>query len=238
VVGLTKQFRAGGASITAVAGLSLTLAPGSSTAVTGASGSGKSTLLHLIGAIERADEGSIVVDGTDVTQSSRRELTAYRRSVGFVFQRYHLLPALTALDNVVAPVLPYRVGYDKVARARGLLDAVGLADRARSLPSQLSGGQQQRVAIARALMGRPRLLLADEPTGSLDSRTGVEIVELLMRLQAEHGMTVLVATHEHHIAARCGRMIRLRDGAVVDDVDLSSGQPAQSTLDRAIGLRF
>lgn len=236
VAGVVKRFQAGGTEVVAVNQVDLEVAPGSMTAVTGPSGSGKSTLLHLLGAIERADAGTITVDGSELTARTRRGLTAYRRGVGFVFQRYHLLPALTALDNVLAPVLPYRVGYDRAARARELLAAVGLADRERSLPSQLSGGQQQRVAIARALVAHPNLLLADEPTGNLDSRTGDGILDLLVALQRVHGMTVLVATHAQEVAARCHRMVRLRDGAVVEDMDLTSGEPPETTLSRVGGL--
>src|SRR5690606_4214116 len=135
---------AGSTSISAVDDLSLTCGPGTMTAITGPSGSGKSTLLHLIGAIEQADSGAILIDGEDITLMRRSRLEAYRRTVGFVFQRYHLLPALTALDNVLAPLVPYRVPFDKVARARELLDAVGLGGRENALPGELSGGQQQR----------------------------------------------------------------------------------------------
>jgi putative ABC transport system ATP-binding protein len=237
IAGLAKAFRAGSGLITAVDGVDLTVEPGASLAITGASGSGKSTLLHLVGAIEGADAGTVTVDGREVTALRRGALAAYRRTLGFVFQRYHLLPALSALDNVVAPVLPHKVGFDKTARARELLDAVGLAGRERSRPAELSGGQQQRVAIARALVGHPRLLLADEPTGNLDSQTGGEILDLLVRLRAEFGMTVLVATHEHHVAARCDRLIRLRDGRIVSDVDLSGGESPETTLGRVTGLR-
>jgi putative ABC transport system ATP-binding protein len=238
VADLSKTFTAGGSAVKAVDGISLEFGAGTMTAVTGPSGSGKSTLLHLIGAIEHTDAGTIRVDDVELTQLKRAKLTAYRRGVGFVFQRYHLLPTLTALDNVLAPVLPYRVDFDKTARAREMLAAVGLAERERSLPSQLSGGQQQRVAIARALVALPRLLLADEPTGNLDSKTGVEILDLLARLQKEYGMTVLIATHEQHVAARSDRLIRLRDGRVVDDLDLTDGEPAEATLHRATGLRL
>jgi putative ABC transport system ATP-binding protein len=238
VADLSKTFTAGGSAVKAVDGISLEFGAGTMTAVTGPSGSGKSTLLHLIGAIEHTDAGTIRVDDIELTQLKRAKLTAYRRGVGFVFQRYHLLPTLTALDNVLAPVLPYRVDFDKTARAREMLAAVGLAERERSLPSQLSGGQQQRVAIARALVALPRLLLADEPTGNLDSKTGVEILDLLARLRKEYGMTVLIATHEQHVAARSDRLIRLRDGRVVDDLDLTDGEPAEATLHRATGLRL
>ncbi|MET7397702.1 ABC transporter ATP-binding protein [Dactylosporangium sp. NPDC005572] len=234
ITGLTKRF----GSIAAADDVTLEIAPGSLTAVTGPSGSGKSTLLHLVGAIEAADGGTVVVDGVEVTALRRRRLSEYRRTVGFVFQRYHLLPALTALDNVVAPVLPFRVGFDKRQRARELLDAVGLADRERALPSQLSGGQQQRVAIARALIGAPRLLLADEPTGNLDSATGAQILDLLLDLREERGMTVLLATHEQQIAARCDRLLRLADGRVTDDLDLTAGESPESTLARATQLRL
>lgn len=223
-----------GQQITAANHLHLTLEPGSVVAVSGPSGSGKSTLLHLIGAIDRPDAGTIDVDETPVTTLRARHLAQYRRSVGFVFQRYHLLPALTALDNVLAPVLPYHTDYDKRARALELLAAVGLHGRDTSLPSRLSGGQQQRVAIARALINTPRLLLADEPTGNLDSATGHEILQLLLTLRKRHGMTILLATHDPVVAAHADRLLRMRDGALVDDIDLTGQQPADIT--RLTGL--
>lgn len=234
---LRRAFRAGGTEILAADDLNLHVSAGSMVAVTGPSGSGKSTLLHLIGAIERPDAGTITVDDIEVTALRRGKLAEYRRSIGFVFQRYHLLPALTALDNVVAPVLPYKVDFRKADRARELLAAVGLAGRENALPSQLSGGQQQRVAIARALIGRPRLLLADEPTGNLDSKTGAEILDLIGELREAYGMTVLIATHEQHVAARADRVLRLRDGAIIEDLDLRDGHPAADTLARVDQLR-
>ncbi|MDO3703198.1 ABC transporter ATP-binding protein [Micromonospora sp. C28SCA-DRY-2] len=215
VTGLVKRFRSGDATIVGADRISLAVPAGATVAVTGPSGSGKSTLLHLIGAIERADEGRIDVDDVEVTGLSGRRLARYRRGVGFVFQRFHLLPALSAVDNVLAPLLPYRTSFDKVERARSLLAEVGLAGRERAQPAQLSGGQQQRVAIARALVGRPRLLLADEPTGNLDSATGEEIINLLWRLRDEHGMTLLMATHEAALADRCDRTVRIHDGRIV-----------------------
>ena len=236
VTGLTKSFRSGAGSIVAIDDLTLEIAPGSVVALTGPSGSGKSTLLHLVGAIETPDTGTISVGGAAISALRRARLAEYRRTVGFVFQRYHLLPALTALDNVLAPVLPYRVPYDKRARARAVLDAVGLADRAGALPAHLSGGEQQRVAIARALIGHPTLLLADEPTGNLDSTTGESILDLLLTLREERGMTILIATHERAIAARCDRMLRLRDGHLIDDLDLTQGHPADLTLARINSL--
>jgi putative ABC transport system ATP-binding protein len=215
VTDLSRRFRTAAGEVAAVDGVSLTMAAGSVTALTGASGSGKSTLLHLIGAIERADSGTIEVGGRTITSCSRQELSEYRRRVGFVFQRFHLLSAATALDNVIAPLAPYRTRFDKVARARDLLDRVGLGGREQSLPSQLSGGQQQRVAIARALVGEPELLLADEPTGNLDSATSAEIVDLLWDIRAERGMTMIIATHEAALTERAEWVVRLRDGRII-----------------------
>jgi putative ABC transport system ATP-binding protein len=207
-----------GERIKAVAGVSLHLHVGSVTALIGPSGSGKSTLLHLIGGLDRPDAGSLEVDGQDLCALSRRELADYRRRVGFVFQRFNLLPALTALDNVIAPVIPYRTSYDKVLRARQLLDAVGIPAKERTVPSRMSGGEQQRVAIARALVNEPQLVLADEPTGNLDSHTGTEILDLLLRLRDERHLTILIGTHDPQIAARCDRLVRLQDGAITDDI--------------------
>jgi putative ABC transport system ATP-binding protein len=231
--GVTRRFPLGaGASLTALDGVTLEVGDGDAVAVAGPSGSGKSTLLHLIGALERPDEGAITVGGRRLGSLSRRELAAHRRRVGFVFQRFNLLPALTVIDNVMAPVLPYRVGFDRELRARELLAAVGLDGRESSLPSRLSGGQQQRVAIARALINRPPVVLADEPTGNLDSRTGAGIVDLLMRLRAEHGITIIVATHDSQVAARCDRVVRLLDGRVTDDVDVRAEADVEATLGR------
>ncbi len=163
---------------------------------------------------------------------SRSQQADYRRRVGFVFQRFHLIPALSALDNVMAPVLPYRTTFDKRDRARRLLEAVGLGGREHSLPSRLSGGQQQRVAIARALINRPALLLADEPTGNLDSHTGGEILDLLLDLRARYGMTVVVATHDPQIAVRCDRYLRLSDGRITDDAVIAGAAEHDALLAR------
>ncbi len=200
--------------------ITLEVEPGSTVALTGASGSGKSTLLHLIGGMDRPSAGTITVDGTDLGGLRGRRMSEYRRSVGFVFQRFHLLPTLSVHDNVLAPLLPVRGNRRLRGRVDELIDAVGLAGRERALPSQLSGGQQQRVAIARALVGEPRLLLADEPTGNLDSTTGEEILTLLFDLQAAVGMTILLATHDLQVATRCDRLLRLRDGAVIEDTPI------------------
>jgi putative ABC transport system ATP-binding protein len=237
VTHVVKAFRLGGGQqLTAVNDVSLGIAAGTVVALTGPSGSGKSTLLHLIGAIEQADSGTITVAGRQIVGLSRRKLADYRRSLGFVFQRYHLLPALTALDNVLTPVLPYRTPFDKTARARELLAAVGLAGREDALPSRLSGGQQQRIAIARALIGQPALLLADEPTGNLDSATGAEILDLLLELREQRGMTIILATHDAQVASRTDRLVRLRDGQVIDDLEIPAGPAADRLLDRVRGL--
>ena len=170
-------------TITALDGVSLRVEAGSAVALSGPSGSGKSTLLHLIGGLDRPDEGTVRVGGVKLGGLKARELAAHRRRVGFVFQRFNLLPALTVLDNVTVPVLPFRTGFDKPQRARELLAAVGLQGRERQMPAKLSGGEQQRVAIARALINRPPIVLADEPTGNLDSRNGDAIMDLLMGLR-------------------------------------------------------
>ncbi|GII01190.1 macrolide ABC transporter ATP-binding protein [Planobispora takensis] len=213
----------------ALDGIDLEIEAGQAVALMGPSGAGKSTLLHLVGAMDLPDGGEVHVAGERVDTLRRRGLDRHRRRVGFVFQRFHLLPALSVLDNVLAPVLPRRVDFDRRARARELLEAVGLADRERALPGELSGGQQQRVAIARALIGHPPLLLADEPTGNLDSVTGQEIVDLLFTLREEYGMTMLLATHNPEVAAACDRVVRMRDGRIVGDDRVT---PAENVLDR------
>jgi putative ABC transport system ATP-binding protein len=235
--GVTKRYGTGqsgpdgrAGQVTAADDVTFTVEAGAFVALTGASGSGKSTLLHMIGAIERPDSGVIVAGGTEVTALRGAAQADYRRTVGFVFQRYNLLPGLTALDNVIAPVLPYRTGWDKRERARELLAAVGLAGRERSLPARMSGGEQQRIAIARALINTPALLLADEPTGNLDSGNAAEILDLLTRLRAEHEMAILLASHDPQIAARAERLIRLRDGKVIDDIQLAGDHAAQDVI--------
>ncbi len=213
--GLRRSFGTGDTRIVAIDDLSLTIEPGAVVALCGPSGSGKSTLLHLLAGIERPDSGRLEVAGLDLAQATRRRLLDHRRRVGLVFQRFHLLPALSALDNVIAPVIPVRVPFDKVKRARELLAAVGLAGRESAAPSQLSGGQQQRVAIARALIASPALILADEPTGSLDSGTGTEILDLLCSVSAQWSTTMVIATHDQRVAAACDYVISMRDGALV-----------------------
>lgn len=222
---VTKTYTLGDRStLRAVDDTTLTIPGGTFTALSGASGSGKSTLLHLIGAIDTADSGTIIVDGTEITALRRNALADYRASIGFIFQQFHLLPALTLLDNVLAPLVARRTSFDRHARASELLEAVGLGDRADSLPSQLSGGQQQRVAIARALISSPGLLLADEPTGNLDSTTAHEILDLIAALQADRGTTVIIATHDPTIAQRAHHVIHVTDGVARLDPDPASGR--------------
>jgi putative ABC transport system ATP-binding protein len=234
---VTKKYGLGRGEVVAAADqVNLVIEPGTFVALSGASGSGKSTLLHLIGAIDQPDSGTILSDGTDITSLHGSGLARYRRSVGFVFQRYNLLPALTALDNVIAPLLPYRTNFDKRQRGRELLEAVGLAGRERSIPSRMSGGEQQRVAIARALVNAPSLLLADEPTGNLDSANASEVLQLLSKLREKHDVTMIIATHDPQVAAHCERLIRLRDGAVTDDINLAEGYEAQDTIRRVAQL--
>jgi putative ABC transport system ATP-binding protein len=221
---VSKRYEADGEAVVALGEVDLHVDPGAMLAVMGPSGSGKSTLLHVVGAMDRPDSGTVQVDDFTVTTLSRSEQAAYRRRIGFVFQRFHLLPALTVLDNVVAPFLPFRTDFDKFERGRTLLASVGLAGRERSLPSKLSGGEQQRVAIARALIGEPGLLLADEPTGNLDSVTGADIVQLISDLRADKDMTVIVATHDPVIASTCERVVTMRDGRVLDDMAIPATQ--------------
>ena len=202
----------------ALKGIDLRIEGGEYVSIVGASGSGKSTLMHVIGCLDRPTAGRYQLEGVDVAELSDARRTGLRgRRIGFVFQSFHLLPRLTALDNVILP-LTYRPGStrDRRRRAVAALEAVGLCDRMDHRPTELSGGQQQRVAIARALVTEPALLLADEPTGNLDSRTGEDIMALLERLQSERGTALVVITHERDIAGRAANTIELRDGRVVD----------------------
>jgi len=234
---VSRRFGSGTAAIVALDEVSFDVGAASMVALIGPSGSGKSTLLNLIGALDAPDAGAITVGDVEITSAGRRDLVAYRRRTGFVFQRFHLIPALTALDNVLAPVLPYRVGFDKVDRAEQLLAEVGLGGRGSALPGELSGGEQQRVAIARALIGSPRLLLADEPTGNLDSATGTDVMALIATLRAEHAMTVIVATHDPGVAARADRVVHLYDGAITDDVAVDPTAAPDELMARINELR-
>ena len=211
---LTKIHGRGPGSTTALDDVSFTVSGATTVAVTGPSGSGKSTLLHLIGGLDRPTSGVIHVADREVGSLRGRALVEHRRSVGFVVQRYNLLPGLTAVENVALPLLPLRPGAETWDRARSLLERVGLGGRERSLPGELSGGEQQRVAIARALVGEPALLLADEPTGNLDSANASGVVDLLLDVVAD-GAMLLVATHDPNVAERCARRLTFADGALV-----------------------
>jgi putative ABC transport system ATP-binding protein len=210
--GLAKFFQRGPTTVRALDGVDLEIGAGEFVALEGPSGSGKTTLLQLLGALDRPSAGDVLFEGRDLARLRDHELAALRlESFGFVFQQFNLIPTLTALENVEAKLAP--TGVDDIeARARRMLDEVGLGARAHHLPAQLSGGEQQRVAIARALSVEPRVVLADEPTGNLDTTTGGEIVELLAGLAAEHGSTVIVATHDASLAARAPRRLAMRDG--------------------------
>jgi lipoprotein-releasing system ATP-binding protein len=212
--GLRKSYLMGKRTLDVLRGIDLVVTRGEFLALRGASGAGKSTLLHLLGGLDLPNEGEISFDGTDLRALSARALAQWRnRRVGFIFQAYHLLPELSALENVALPARVARTAPDEAARrAAALLERVGLAQRLEHRPYELSGGEQQRVAIARALVNEPDLILADEPTGNLDSHTGGEIIQLLQALREERQATLIMATHDAHIAARAGRVIELADG--------------------------
>jgi putative ABC transport system ATP-binding protein len=215
---LVKLYRMGEEDVHALDGVSLSIARGDYCAIIGPSGSGKSTLMNVIGALDRPTRGRLVIDGSDVADMNDEELAEFRnRTVGFIFQSFNLLPRLSALENVELPMI--YAGVDprtRHARAAELLTRVGLGTRMLHRPTQLSGGQQQRVAIARALAGNPALLLADEPTGALDTNTGNEIMRLFGELNGE-GVTIVLVTHELEIAAATKRTIEMRDGRIVSD---------------------
>jgi putative ABC transport system ATP-binding protein len=217
---VAKRFRRGDAVVAAVDGIDLTVGAGEFAAIEGPSGSGKTTLLQLLGALDRPDEGHLFFEGRDLTGLGDRELADLRlHAFGFVFQQFNLIPTLSALENVEAVLAPAGVnGAELHDRSQELLEEVGLGPRADHLPSHMSGGEQQRVAIARALANRPRVILADEPTGNLDSKTGADVIELLADLASRRGTTVVVATHDTDLAARAPRRIAMRDGRVSDDV--------------------
>jgi putative ABC transport system ATP-binding protein len=215
---VTKTYHLGDVPVQVLHGVSLRVEPGESVAIMGASGSGKSTLMNILGCLDRPSSGHYLLDGRDVSRLNRGELAEVRnRTIGFVFQNFNLLSRTSALENVELPLIYAGVGTrDRAKRARAALERVGLADRLDHHPSQLSGGQQQRVAIARALVTSPKLILADEPTGNLDSRTSIEIMALFQEL-GDSGITVVLVTHENDIAEYARRVIVLKDGLVKDD---------------------
>ena len=214
--GVSRTVMSGTSPLTILHPLDFFVPAGQSVAITGPSGSGKSTLLGLIAGLDTPSGGSIAVDGVEVTRLGEAALARFRRrTIGFVFQSYHLIPTLTAAENVAVP-LELASASVPLATAARLLDEVGLGERAHHYPAQLSGGEQQRVAIARAIALSPALLLADEPTGNLDSATGGAIVDLLLALNRERGSTLLLVTHDATLAARAGRAVALRDGRIVN----------------------
>jgi putative ABC transport system ATP-binding protein len=230
---VSKTYRTGDIEVPAVREVSLDIGTGEFVAIMGASGSGKSTLMNILGCLDRPTSGRYMLDGVEVSELDRDQLADLRnRKLGFVFQGFHLLSRTSALENVELP-MEYARGLtttEQRERALRALDLVGLADRADHHPNQLSGGQQQRVAIARALVNEPVLLLADEPTGNLDSRTGVEIMGVFQRLNAQ-GITILMVTHEPDISRYAKRTIVMRDGLIVAD------SPVAERLDAAVELR-
>jgi putative ABC transport system ATP-binding protein len=229
---ITKVYRTGDLDVRALRGITLTIERGEFVALMGPSGSGKSTFLNVVGCLDRPSSGRYLLDGLDVGRLSRNQLAALRnKKIGFVFQNFNLLPRTTAIDNVELPMLYSRgPATDRRLRALAALQMVGIADYAHHHPNQLSGGQQQRVAIARALVNRPEIILADEPTGALDSRTSIEIMAIFQRLNRDSGITLMMVTHEPDIAAHATRIIRFRDGRVLDDRKITVPRDATREL--------
>lgn len=232
---VTKVYRMGAVEVHALAGVSLAIDQGEMVAVMGASGSGKSTLMNLIGCLDVPTSGVYRLDGDEVGQMNDNRLAEIRnRKIGFVFQTYNLLSRMNAAQNVALPLL-YGGGRDAKKRSFAALGRVGLADRADHKPTELSGGQQQRVGIARALVKNPAILLADEPTGNLDSRSSVEIMAILQLLNREEGLTVVIVTHEPDIAGYTRRVVTMRDGLVVGDTPVVDPADAVAAADEARG---
>ena len=231
VLDLHKYYDLGETRVHALRGITMAIASGEFVAIMGASGSGKSTFMNILGCLDGPSSGRYFLDGIDVSSLAKEELAAIRnRKIGFIFQGFNLLSRTTALENVELPTLYAQVSKAEGAnRAREALDLVGLGDRSAHFPSQLSGGQQQRVAIARALVNKPSILLADEPTGNLDSRTSVEIMEILERLN-DRGLTIVLVTHEHDISQFARRTIQFRDGRVRRDELVVNRQTASQVL--------
>ncbi len=233
IEGAHKRYRKDANVVHALDGVSLAIDRGDFVAILGPSGSGKSTLLNMLGLLDRPDEGVYRLDGRDVSTFSADELAAFRnQKIGFVFQSFHLLPKTPAIENVELPLI-YSDRSDLAGLAMKALDKVGLVDRASHLPSELSGGQQQRVAIARALVNEPDLILADEPTGNLDSRSGLEIMGILQDLNAE-GVTVVLVTHGAELARMASRRVEIVDGRIARDETVTDRRDARTALDALV----
>ncbi len=219
IQGVEKTYRSGETEVKALRGVDLTVGEGEFTALAGPSGSGKTTLLNLIGCIDKADIGTLIIDGQDVSTQSKEQLSTFRREkLGFVFQNFNLVPVLTAFENVALALNLLGLPEKEVSeRTLALLSEVGLEGLGDRLPTRLSGGQQQRVAIARALIKNPRVVLADEPTANLDSETGRSILELMKRLNLTRGVTFLFSTHDAQVMAFATRLVKLHDGRIVSD---------------------
>lgn len=216
-VNLKKYYQSGGGTVKAVDNISFSIEKGSFTAIVGTSGSGKTTLLNLIGGLDYADAGEVIIDGHSIMKMSEEELTVFRRrNIGFVFQNYSLMPVLNVYDNVALPVTFDRGRHVSHKYIEELLRELGIWEKRKKYPGELSGGQQQRVAIARALANRPAILLADEPTGNLDSATTVEVIGLLKASCRKYSQTILMVTHNEAIAQTCDRIIRIEDGRIAD----------------------
>jgi len=219
---ITKTYNKGATKVEALKEISFSIENGEIVALMGASGSGKSTLLSLIGGLDKCDSGSISVDEENISALNAEKLADFRRDdVGFVFQQFHLIPTLSVVENIILPLLPSGIKKAECySVAREALEKVGLGDREKHLPGELSGGEQQRVAIARALVNKPKIILADEPTGDLDSKTGEKILELLQVLNQKEKVTIIIATHDDKIAQKAKRRIVLKDGKVIEDIKL------------------
>jgi putative ABC transport system ATP-binding protein len=228
---VSKIYRMGAVEVPALRGVSLTVEAGDFAAIMGPSGCGKSTLLNILGCLDRPTSGSVAIDGLEVAKMSKAELAVMRnQKIGFIFQNFHLLHQASALNNVMLPFLySHFPKSQRKDRAMELLRLVGLEGRAFHKPFELSGGQQQRVAIARALVNHPKLILADEPTGNLDSRSGLEIMALLERLNRE-GLTILMVTHDPQLGAHAARIIHLKDGKMVKEEEVKERRQAESEL--------
>ncbi|SHG06466.1 ABC transporter ATP-binding protein [Ornithinibacillus halophilus] len=215
---LGKSYKGNGVVTHAVQNININFTKGEFSAIIGPSGSGKSTLLSLIGTLDQPTSGSILYDGEDIMTKSKKKVADFRfEEIGFIFQQFHLLPTLTALENVLTPLFARNVSYNKQERAKEVLEQVGLADKLNSLPSQLSGGQQQRVAIARAIVHKPSWLLADEPTGNLDTETGELIFDLLQQLNTQEGCGILFVTHDPKLAQKANRIVSMKDGVILSE---------------------